>query len=150
MDTQTVHSKMDLNNNPTTPNLESLAIQFKECSNGIDIFPKLPSMIKTYLKTWEKNNSIKTANNTMGFEVKALIRHLFSSQTDGNLIYPNITRNVALQSTDLNGMNSLHQHLNITTNNIHANSDDQEFVEMDSHTSDNGCYNEELVAKEYF
>ena len=38
-----------------------LAKLYKEKSDGIDIFPKLPSMIKSYEKTWERNSLIKLA-----------------------------------------------------------------------------------------
>lgn len=82
-----------LNHSPTTSNLEKLARQFKELSDGVEIFPKLPSMLKAYAtKKWEKNHAIRTAHDRMGDGVKSLLKHLFSTQTDGNVMYPNLTR----------------------------------------------------------
>lgn len=92
-----------LNNKPTTSNIEKLAQIYNTKSNGKDIFPKLPSMIKGYLKKHEKNNEIKLANDDVSVGVRELLRRLFITKIDGILTYPALTDTPTRQSTNFEG-----------------------------------------------
>ena len=70
---------MKINSKLTPQNCIELATIFKEKSDGVAIFPKLPSMLKLYLKQWESNSLIKLALNAMKQKHDTLLR-LFSSQ----------------------------------------------------------------------
>jgi hypothetical protein len=47
------------NPKPTTTKLRELARIFKAESNGIDVFPKLVSQLRTYYGQWKSNNAIR-------------------------------------------------------------------------------------------
>ena len=43
---------------PKISEIEELCKQYKAQSNGIGIFPKVPSMIKSFIKQWTANEQI--------------------------------------------------------------------------------------------
>ena len=56
---------MKENNTLSNSKCVELAELYKEKCNGIQIFLKLPSMIKQYYKQWKANSLIKLAQNAM-------------------------------------------------------------------------------------
>ena len=56
---------MKENNTLSNSKCIELAELYKEKFNGIQIFPKLPSIIKQYYKQWKANSLIKLAQNAM-------------------------------------------------------------------------------------
>ena len=58
------------NNGPTDLTFRKMAKIFCKESNGTTIFPKLPSMLKTYYKRWEQNHKIKVAEKTVSIYTK--------------------------------------------------------------------------------
>ena len=53
---------------------------YSENSDGINIFPNLPSMFKTYHSVWKKNSIIKLVHKKMGNEYSALLHRLANSR----------------------------------------------------------------------
>lgn len=66
---------------PTTDNFKRLAVIFKERSNGIDIFPKLPTMLKSYYKNIEKMGDKDMAESALVPDVNTLLRDFFCART---------------------------------------------------------------------
>ena len=66
---------------PTTDNFKRLAVIFKERSNGTDIFPKLPTMLKSYYKNIEKMGDKDTAESALVPDVNTLLRDFFCART---------------------------------------------------------------------
>ena len=85
------------NHTPTAANFKKLAKIYRQQSNGITIFPKLPSMIESYFKRWEKNQKIKVAEITVGKHVKELLRRLWKSSTNVTNVYDH---NTAMQAIE--------------------------------------------------
>jgi hypothetical protein len=75
-----IFTEFMLENRPTMANFKLLAKAFKDKANGIDIFPKLPSMLKSYYNQWEKNCGIKTAEKSLIPDVDALLRDFFNTR----------------------------------------------------------------------
>lgn len=69
----------------TMKDFEELARIFKTKADGIRIFPKLPTMLKSYFKTWERNAGIKSTEKSMDSEVNALLKDLFSTRISDKL-----------------------------------------------------------------
>jgi hypothetical protein len=53
------------NPKPTTTKLKELAKPFKAKADGIEIFPKLVSQLKTYCWQWKSNNAIRLVEARM-------------------------------------------------------------------------------------
>ena len=68
------------NPSSSTSNLEEPARLFKEKSDGIKIFPKLPSMLKAYFKTWGKNSGIKSTEQALDSLVNDLLLDFFDTR----------------------------------------------------------------------
>ena len=51
--------------NASAKTFDTLAQLFKYKSDGKDIFPKLPTMLKSYNKTWEKNADIRNTEQSL-------------------------------------------------------------------------------------
>ena len=83
------------NHSLTTTNLKKLAEVFKNSANGKDVFYKLPSMLKSYSKTWAKNSEIKAMEQALVPGVNTLLHNLFCSRTseEGSKVPP--TENAA-------------------------------------------------------
>lgn len=64
---------------PTEANFRRLAKIYRQRANGITIFPKLPSVLKSHYKIWEQNRKIKVAENAVNPNVKALLQRLWQS-----------------------------------------------------------------------
>jgi hypothetical protein len=60
--------------------LKKLATIFRDSANGKDIFFKLPSMLKSYSKTWAENSEIKAMEEGLGSEISALLEDLFCTR----------------------------------------------------------------------
>jgi hypothetical protein len=88
-----IYNEFVKNKKPTPTNLEKLCEIFKEKSDGINIFPKIPSVLKSYKSTWEKNNEIRTKERKLGPEVKALLRRFFFSSTQ-----PSVAQNLSIST----------------------------------------------------
>ena len=119
-----IYNNFMANNDPTLKNLERLAEIFKDKSDGITVFPKLPSLLKTYHKTWEKNQGIQTAEDDLGPKPKTLL-HRFFFGTNANYITDDITApaNEELNtSTAENEIESLIQNKESTRNEDATNS----------------------------
>ena len=68
------------NPNVSAKSFDSLAKLFKEKADGKHIFPKLPTMLKSYYKTWEKNSGIKSTEQALDLSVNALLTELFNTR----------------------------------------------------------------------
>ena len=68
-----------------TADFEEMARLFKSLSNGKDIFPKLPSMLKSYFGTWEKNLNIRLTEKSLASDVHRLLGDLFSTKISDDL-----------------------------------------------------------------
>lgn len=62
---------------PTDANFKILAKRYKAKANGDSVFPKLPSMVKSYYSRWKKNQEIKTSIDNVGAEALAFRESLF-------------------------------------------------------------------------
>ena len=82
---------------PAAANFKKLAKVYRQQSNGTTIFPKLPSMLKSYFKRWERNQKIRVAETTVGQHVKDLLRRLWKSSTNVSDVYNHDT---AIQAID--------------------------------------------------
>ena len=78
-------------NKPTVESFTSLAVTYNRLSNGTTIFPKLPSMVKAYYKTWEKNQNIRCSEMAIGSESKSVLRNLFFTTSTAASILPQPT-----------------------------------------------------------
>ena len=64
---------------------DTLARLFKEKSDGKDVFPKLPTMLKSYYKTWEKNADIRnTPEQSLDPSVQDLLSSSFNTRISSN------------------------------------------------------------------
>ena len=63
---------------------DTLARLFKEKSDGKDVFPKLPTMLKSYYKTWEKNAGIRNTEQSLDPSVQDLLSSLFNTRISSN------------------------------------------------------------------
>ena len=69
----------------TMKDFEELARIFKTKVDGIRIFPKLPTMLKSYFKSWERNAGMRSTEKSMDSEVDALLKDLFSTRISDKL-----------------------------------------------------------------
>ena len=63
------------------PTFDTFAKLFKEKANGKHIFPKLPTILKSYYMTWETNSGIKSTEQALDLPVNALLTNLFNTRT---------------------------------------------------------------------
>ena len=66
---------------PTDAHFIMLAKLYKQKSNGTTIFPKLPSMVKSYFNQWKRNQEIKASKENVGSEALQLREQLFKRST---------------------------------------------------------------------
>ena len=66
---------------PTTKTYNELAEKYLEHADGIVIFPKLPSMLKSYFTKWERNQQIKAATMSITSNTKQLLQKLWNDAT---------------------------------------------------------------------
>ena len=69
------------NHSLMTTNLKKLAEVFKNSANGRDVFYKLPTMLKSYSKTWAKNSEIKAMEQALVPGINTLLQNFFCSHT---------------------------------------------------------------------
>ena len=108
------------NPNPSVKNFCVLARLFKDKSDGIHIFPKLPTMLKSYFTTWEKDAGIKSTSQSLDPSVAALLTELFNTRISSNNgeILP-VTQTILHQeNTDMD--------VNVDTLRFHAGINDEE------------------------
>ena len=77
------------NPNVSAKTFDTLAKLFKEKADGKHSFPKLPTMLKSYYKTWEKNSGMNSTEHELDQSVNALLKELFNtciSSTTGKLM----------------------------------------------------------------
>ena len=72
---------------PTMRQMEKLSERYKEQSNGTSVLPKLPTMLQSYQKTWEKNTAIKVSRRSLHSNTTNLMRKLWGSKTDHAEVY---------------------------------------------------------------
>ena len=72
----------------TDSNFRDLAKLYKEKADGITIFPKLPSMVKSYYIRWKKNQEIKASRRTLGSAAVELREKLFKNSTSIERFHP--------------------------------------------------------------
>ena len=70
--------------NASAKTFDALAQLFKDKSDGKDIFPKLPTMLKSYYKTWEKNADIRNTEQSLNPSVQDLLLSLFNTRISSN------------------------------------------------------------------
>lgn len=91
----------------TAANLRKLAEIYKNMANGIDVFYKLPSMLKSYAKTWAKNSDIQVKEQALVSSITILMGELFCTRMSEEICQnmpPTIAaKNMAVQN-DLNQM----------------------------------------------
>ena len=75
---------------PTDANFKVLAKRYKAKADGDQVFPKLPSMVKSYYSRWKKNQEIKTSKDNVGAEALAFRESLFRKSTSANEFHDNI------------------------------------------------------------
>ena len=66
---------------PTDANFKKLAKRYKEKADGENIFPKLPSMVKSYYTRWKRNQEIKTSQDNVGQAALEFREKLFRKST---------------------------------------------------------------------
>jgi hypothetical protein len=94
---------MGMHPKPTDANIRQCAKIYKEKSNGVDVFPKLPAMVKAYHTRWLKNQAIKKANDAVSQSVVDLRRTLFcKSASIGNVYAADILNRLQNRQTDAN------------------------------------------------
>jgi hypothetical protein len=64
------------NPKPTTTKLKELSRMFKAEADGIDMFPKLVSQLKTYYGQWKKNNAIRLVGAKIREPYRVFLRGL--------------------------------------------------------------------------
>ena len=64
---------------PKESDFANLAHQYLLAADGIDIFPKLPTMVRSYFNRWKKNQMIKAAKDSIGPAAKNLLLKLSGS-----------------------------------------------------------------------
>ena len=64
---------------PKESDFANLAHQYLVAADGIDIFPKLPTMVRSYFNRWKKNQMIKAAKDSVGTAAKNLLLKLSGS-----------------------------------------------------------------------
>jgi hypothetical protein len=88
---------------PTDTSFKELAKLYKQKANGIDIFPKLPAMVKAYYNRWKKNQAIKRAQEGVGQAVLDLRRTLFRKSASIESVYAaDILKDLQNRDTDVN------------------------------------------------
>ena len=65
----------------TDSNLKVIAHIFRDSANGVDDHFKLPSMLKSYAKTWTKNNEISAKEKGLGSVIHQTLAELLSKRT---------------------------------------------------------------------
>jgi hypothetical protein len=66
---------------PTDAHFITLAKLYKQKADGKTIFPKLPSMVKSYFNQWKRNQEIKASEENVGAEALRLREQLFKRST---------------------------------------------------------------------
>jgi hypothetical protein len=64
---------------PKESDFVALAQKYLIEADGIEIFPKLPTMVRSYFNRWKKNQMIKAAKDSVGPEAKSLLLRLSGS-----------------------------------------------------------------------
>jgi hypothetical protein len=68
--------------NPTERDYREYAKEYLKHADGINMFPKLPSMLKHYYKQWQKNQQVKAAKLAIGGTYFELLRSLSSIRVE--------------------------------------------------------------------
>ena len=88
---------------PTDSNFRELAKIYKQNSDGIDVFPKLPAMVKAYYNRWKKNQAIKRSQEGVGQAVLDLRKTLFRKSASIETVYAaDILKDLQQRDTDAN------------------------------------------------
>ena len=64
---------------PKESDFANLAHQYLVAADGVDVFPKLPTMVRSYFNRWKKNQMIKAAKDSVGPAAKNLLLKLSGS-----------------------------------------------------------------------
>lgn len=64
---------------PKESDFANLAHQYLVAADGIDVFPKLPTMVRSYFNRWKKNQMIKAAKDSVGPAARSLLLKLSGS-----------------------------------------------------------------------
>ena len=75
---------------PTDANFKKLAKRYKEKADGENIFPKLPSMVKSYYTRWKRNQEIKTSQDNVGQAALEFREKLFRKSTSADEFHSDI------------------------------------------------------------
>jgi len=81
------------------------AKEYLKHADGIKIFPKLPSMLKQYYKTWHKNQQVKAAQLAAGNNYIELLSSLSSIRVDAALL--DIPKSSATEATPENNNSTI-------------------------------------------
>ncbi|EJK46183.1 hypothetical protein THAOC_35159 [Thalassiosira oceanica] len=65
-----------------TKDIEELCMKFKRNANGVDIFPKIPSQIKPFIKKWKLNQEAKVLQLQLGKSYTDLYNKMRSKTVD--------------------------------------------------------------------
>ena len=124
---------------PTKALYEEWAQEYKKKSNGIDVFPKLPSMLKAYEKKWEKNMAIKATNRSLNTSTLDLLRKFWNSTTNHAAVYdtPIASRRCSNTEAAEEGNKNAEQ-IELTTTADPGGDDNMEFATHDDDVCDNG------------
>jgi hypothetical protein len=88
---------------PSDANFRECAKTYKQKANGVDVFPKLPAMVKAHYNRWQKNQAIKKANDAVGQSVVDLRRTLFCKSASIETTHAvDILKHVQNRNTDAN------------------------------------------------
>ena len=71
-------------NKATQGNCIKLAKLYKMSADGINIFPKLPTMLKSYYNRWEMNQKIKAVEESISNDTRELLQNLWKSSSSGS------------------------------------------------------------------
>ena len=136
----TMYNEFMLANKPTGANFVRLAEQFKLQSNGITIFPKLPSMLKSYYKNWKRNHEIKTSEMALDGSAASLLQKFFTPVSNSATFHQaamNAREEVAQMDVDADEDFDNLQHLDFNTvgNDVLSddNKDEDEQDEIQDH-----------------
>lgn len=123
---------------PTVANFTQLAEEFRRKANGETIFYKLPSMLKSYYKNWEKNHEIKTSERALRGGARALLRNFFITTTNSSEMYPSL-RLREPTSNQCSGASTADEELNNFRNTLMDVSINGEQSTLGDEVGDNSC-----------
>lgn len=71
-------------------NFIKLSKLYKMSADGINIFPKLPTMLKSYYNRWEMNKKIKAVEESSSNDTRELLQNLWKSSSSGSDNFDNM------------------------------------------------------------